>query len=224
MCKPVLYSFRRCPYAMRARMALAMSGQQVALREIILRDKPDEMIAASPKATVPVLVLPDGDILEESLDISLWALSQNDPEHWLPERTEDQTTILEFIAAMDGPFKHHLDRAKYATRYTDEWLENEDATMFEQRHRKAAISELVPLEERLQESRFLFQQQPTLADIATFPFIRQFANSDRAFWEAQNLPNLKHWLTGWLESDLFAGVMEKYKPWKETGVDIAFPF
>ncbi|MEL6735001.1 MAG: glutathione S-transferase [Pseudomonadota bacterium] len=220
---PILYSFRRCPYAMRARMALASSGQTVALREIVLRDKPDEMIAASPKATVPVLVSPDGAVLEESIDIALWALAKNDPDGWLPDEPQGRTDMLTFISTMDGPFKHHLDRAKYATRYPEERNDGETAEEFEARHRLAAIERLAPLDAQLAQSTHLFGDRPTLADIATFPFIRQFANSDRTFWEAQPLPKLQAWLDAWVTSDLFAGVMEKYEPWKVTGQDIPFP-
>lgn len=204
-------------------MALASSGQTVALREIVLRDKPDEMIAASPKATVPVLVSPEGSVLEESIDIALWALAKNDPDGWLPEQPEARADMLAFISTMDGAFKHHLDRAKYATRYPQEWNEGETTEEFEARHRRAGVQQLAPLEAKLAQSAHLFGDRPTLADIATFPFIRQFANSDRSFWEAQPLPKLQTWLEGWVASELFADVMEKYEPWKVTGQEITFP-
>ncbi|MGB5485315.1 glutathione S-transferase N-terminal domain-containing protein, partial [Parasphingorhabdus sp.] len=110
---PLLYSFRRCPYAMRARMALLISETPVRLREVVLRDKPTEMIAASPKATVPVLVLPDGQVIDESLAIMHWALERNDPEHWLQGNAAESALIAE----ADGPFKRHLDRYKYPVRY-----------------------------------------------------------------------------------------------------------
>ncbi len=114
---PILYSFRRCPYAMRARMAIAASGQTCALREVVLRNKPPEMIAVSPKGTVPVLVLPDERVIEESLEIMHWALGRNDPQGWLAPLNDDRDALDAMIAENDGPFKDALDRYKYPTRY-----------------------------------------------------------------------------------------------------------
>lgn len=199
MAEPVLYSFRRCPYAMRARMALSVSGAAYEHREVVLRDKPAEMLEASPKGTVPVLVAPDGAVLEESLDIMRWALGESDPEGWLT-RTDEA-----LLAANDGPFKHHLDRYKYATRYED--VDPEE-------HRAAAFAILQTLEERLRQSAFLCGDQRGFADIAIFPFIRQFANADRAWFDAQDLPNLQAWLEGLVTSELFHGVMRKHPQWK----------
>jgi len=205
---------------MRARMALVASGERVALREVVLRDKPVEMLKASPKATVPVLQLPDGTVLEESLDIALWALARTDPQGWLPVNVNEREQILDFIARMDGPFKHHLDRAKYATRYASD---DGDPVAFEAEHRAKALVILEELEQRLETTRNLFGEKPSWADIATFPFVRQFANSNTDWWQAQALPRLQNWLTRWVESPLFTSVMKKYRPWKETGEDIVFP-
>ena len=199
MIEVILYSFRRCPYAMRARMALSVSGASYEHREVVLRDKPPEMLEVSPKGTVPVLVVPGAPPLEESLDIMHWALGQNDPEGWLDRN--DQF----LIETNDGPFKHHLDRYKYATRYDD--VDPEE-------HRAAAFDILKQLDERLASTAYLCGARRGLADIAIFPFIRQFANADRAWFDALDLPALQKWLEGLLVSDLFAGVMQKHPQWK----------
>ncbi len=198
---PILYSFRRCPYAMRGRMALDVAGIEVEHREILLKNKPAEMLAASPKGTVPVVVLPDGDVIEESLDVMLWALGQNDPENWLSPPSAERTEVDALIAANDGPFKHHLDRYKYDTRY-------EGAVASE--HRAAASEHLENLEDRLSRSGQLLGDRPCLADIALFPFVRQFANTDRDWFDAQDWPNLQRWLDGHLNSDRFARIMVKH--------------
>lgn len=212
---PILYSFRRCPYAMRARLALSISGQKCALREVVLRDKPDEMIEISPKATVPVLQQPDGSVLEESLDIMLWALTQNDPDGWLTPDKGDQAEMKALIAKNDGPFKHHLDRYKYPNRYEDVT----DATV----HRQAGFEVLSALNERLSAQPQLFGARISLADAALFPFIRQFANTDRQWFDAQPLPHLQRWLADHLSSDLFDGIMKKYPAWKAGNQEPVFP-
>lgn len=206
---PVLYSFRRCPYAMRARMAIAVSGTPVTLREVVLKDKPEDMMAASPKATVPVLI--DGEsVLEESLDLMKWALAQNDPEDWLSVMEEAEALIAE----NDGPFKHHLDRYKYATRYDDADPEE---------HRAAGMAFLQKLEARLQGRDYLFGAQRGAADIAIFPFVRQFRIADEGWFDGAPLPNVRRWLKTLTTSDLFASVMKKYPAWKGSGEEFAFP-
>ena len=199
--RPILYSFRRCPYAMRGRMALDVAGIAVEHREILLKDKPAEMLAASPKGTVPVIVRPDGGVIEESLDVMLWALEQNDPENWLTPPSGDQSEMEALIAANDGPFKHHLDRYKYDTRY-------EGAVASE--HRAAASGHLDALEDRLGQSDQLLGDAPCLADIALFPFVRQFANTDRDWFDAQPWPNLQRWLDDHLNSNRFKRIMQKH--------------
>ena len=197
---PILYSFRRCPYAIRARMALWVAGVKVELREVKLAAKPPALLAASPKATVPVLVLTDGTVIDESLTIMRWALAQHDPEGWLAG--DD----LALIAANDGPFKHHLDRAKYPGRYDDDGTTD---------HRAAALALLAPLETRLAQARYLCGEARSFTDIALFPFIRQFAAIDPEWFAAQPMPRLQAWLDGLLASDLFAAIMPKFAPWAD---------
>ncbi len=203
---PILYSFRRCPYAMRARMALWISGTRCELREVKLADKPAAMLEASPKGTVPVVVLNDGTVIDESIDVMRWALTRSDPEGWLQE---DDNELLE---TMDGPFKHHLDCYKYYTRHDTDPME----------HRAAAYEILRSLDQRLADHANLTGQQRRLADIASFPFIRQFANHDRNWFDAQPIPHLYAWLKRHLESELFARIMAKQAPWKPGDPPVIF--
>lgn len=211
--QPVLYSFRRCPYAMRARLALVAGGQQCELREVVLRNKPAALLQASPKGTVPVLVLPDGRVIEQSLDIMLWALGRHDPEGWLVPESGSQADMLALIAECDGPFKHGLDRYKYPDRY-----DNVDPLQ----HRAACAAWLQGLETRLQQGPGLFGARACLADAAIMPFVRQFAQVDRSWFDAQPWPALHAWLGAWLESPHFKAVMHKYTPWVE-GQGVRFP-
>ena len=204
---PILYSFRRCPYAMRARMALWIAGITVELREVKLASKPPELVEASPKATVPVLVLPDATVLDESIEIMRWALAQSDPEGWL---AGDERALL---VTIDGPFKHHLDRSKYPTRYDD---------CDPEPHRAAGYEILRELDARLAGQSQLCGETGALADIASFPFIRQFANHDRTWFDAQPIPQLQRWLEGHLASDLFASVMPKFAPWQAGDEPVLF--
>lgn len=218
---PVLYSFRRCPYAMRARMALAVSGQRCELREVVLKNKPPEMLAASPKATVPVLVLPGGSVIEQSLDIMRWALEQHDPEGWLAAdsaRLEAQQTL---IAANDGPFKRDLDRYKYPNRHAEEHAGDDQA--FAESHRSSAARWLMALEALLSRHDWLCGKTASLADMAILPFVRQFAHTDAAWFAAQPWPNLARWLAGWESGALFERVMDKYPPWQAGQARIEFP-
>ncbi len=209
MSQPVLYSFRRCPYAMRARLGLVSAGISVEFREILLRDKPAAMLDASPKGTVPVLIT-DAGVVDESLDIMLWALDQNDPEGWL----RDRDVALALIAECDGAFKTALDRYKYATRY-------EGANPAEERAKASVF--LRKLDGILADQPYLHGQSPGLADMGTVTFVRQFANVDRAWFDAQDWPNLLRWLGEFLESDRFAAIMGKYKPWTPDDAPISFP-
>ena len=199
MAETILYSFRRCPYAMRARMALHVSSAQYEHREVVLRDKPAEMLEASPKGTVPVLVTRNAGVLEESLDVMRWALAEADPEGWL-ERQDS-----ELLEANDGPFKHHLDRYKYSTRYED--VDPEE-------HGAAAVEHLRVLDSRLSDQPYLCGETRGFADIAIFPFVRQFANADRKWFSAQDVPHVRRWLDGLVNSDLFAAIMAKHETWK----------
>lgn len=204
--KPVLYSFRRCPYAMRARLALASARIEVELREILLRDKPAAFLAVSPSATVPCLVH-DGGVIDESLDVMVWALRQNDPEGWLqmPEEGHD------WIARADGPFKQALDRTKYANRYpgVDPESQREAAAGF--------LSEF-----NVQIGEWIFDR-PTLADFAILPFVRQFAFIDKQWFDAQDWPRLQGWLERFLISERFERIMHKYSQWREGDAPIHFP-
>jgi len=210
----VIYSFRRCPYAMRARMAVHASGQNVELRDILLKDKPDEMIEASPKATVPVLVLGDGTVIDESLDVVHWALQENDPENWYPAYPAARQKMEALIAENDGPFKTALDRYKYHVRFPE--ADKED-------YRAEGEKFLAKLDEKLRGAPYLFGDQPTYADICIFPFIRQFANSDRAWFDQAPYPNLQRWLEAWIKSDRFKAIMKKQPLWKDGGDPIFFP-
>ncbi len=212
---PILYSFRRCPYAMRARMALWIAGITCELREVKLANKPPELIQASEKATVPVVVLPDGEVLDESLDIMRWALDQNDPEGWLMGVDKG------LIDRNDGPFKRHLDRYKYPTRYPEETGGNEEG--YRLRHRADGHEILRDLDARLADQNQLCGDTRTMTDIALFPFVRQFANTDRMWFDAQAMPHLQRWLEGHLQSDLFKSIMAKFAVWQSGDEPVAFP-
>ncbi|MES2501123.1 MAG: glutathione S-transferase [Pseudomonadota bacterium] len=193
----ILYSYRRCPYAMRARMALKYAGIAVEIREIVLRDKPIEMLKVSPKATVPVLVLSDGNVLEQSLDIMLWALQQKDKDGWL---NADKVLTQQLIAENDGVFKQALDKYKYAIRFPEQSAEV---------YRAQGEVFIQKLENLLSQSPFLLGHQISLADIATFPFIRQFSGVDTGWYESAAYPKLKIWLKTLIESELFTSIMQK---------------
>lgn len=203
---PLLYSFRRCPYAMRARLAIASSGLRVELREVVLRDKPQAFLDTSPSATVPCLVTGEA-VIDESLDIMIWALQQADLEAWLamPDAGWD------WIKRSDGPFKSALDRTKYATRYPDCDAKEERAKASE------FLSDL-----NAQIGDWIFDA-PSLADYAILPFIRQFAFIDKAWFDAQPWPALQAWLERFLESDRFAAIMPKYKQWQPEDAPLIFP-
>jgi len=205
MSLPVLYSFRRCPYAMRARLALRVAGVPYELREVALKAKPAAMLALSPKGTVPVLRLPDGTVLEESLDIMVWAQAQSDPGGWLVTGTPTEVQAL--IARNDGPFKVLLDRYKYASRHPE--------CTAEQYRQQAVDLHIGPLNARLATAHCLLGAGPSLADAAIFPFVRQFAGVDEAWFAQAPFPALRAWLNEWLESPLFQAVMEKHPLWDE---------
>ena len=210
--QPILYSFRRCPYAIRARLALKVSGVSVALREVVLRDKPAALLAASPKATVPVLHLPDGRVLEQSLDIMRWALQARDPQGWL--RVDEQAEAQALIDLNDGPFKQALDRYKYAPL---------DADQSSAAYRDEAVALLLaPLNTCLADHRFLLRDSPSLADMAIVPFVRQFAAVDAAWFGSAPLPHLRSWVQQITASPLFVSVMTRYAAWQPGDAEIAF--
>jgi len=206
---PILYSFRRCPYAMRARLALASAQVECELREIVLRDKAPEFLTASAKGTVPVLVLPDR-VIDESIDVMHWALIQNDPEHWRDMPPEATALIAQF----DGPFKTALDRTKYASRYPDQDMET---------NRAKAAEILLELDELIGASPWIYGDTPTQADMATLPFVRQFAMIDKVWFDAQPWGNVIRWLDAFLASDRFAAIMTKYPKWQAGDPPTAFP-
>jgi glutathione S-transferase len=200
---PILYSFRRCPYAIRARMTLYYSQKRVELREISLKNKPKDLLLASPKAQVPVLILNSGDILDESLDIMLWSLQVSDPDHWLP--LSKKNTIMQWIQKNDLEFKPQLDRYKYAERYPE----------YPRSVYRAKIEAFYhSLEASLSQHDFLAGAHISLADIALFPFIRQSAFVDKTWFEQAPFPHLQAWLQWWLKSSLFLNVMAKYPVWE----------
>ncbi len=201
---PILYSFRRCPYAIRARLALAYAEIDYELREISLKNKPQAMLDISPKGTTPVLQLghsePNLQVLEESLDIMYWALEQNDPAGWLELSKDDLAIAQQLIAINDDQFKKALDRYKYANRFPERSQTD---------YRQEAESFLQILEHRLAETNFLFGDRPTIADMAIFPFIRQFAYVDFDWFQSSSYVHLQKWLAWHEASRLFAVVMVK---------------
>ncbi|MDB5750832.1 MAG: glutathione S-transferase [Ramlibacter sp.] len=200
MHRPLLYTYRRCPYAMRARMALVQAGVEFDVHEIVLRDKPADMLGMSPKGTVPVLVLPDGRVVDESLDIMQWAFHGRDPDGWWQRAQSDSCHA--FIEFNDGPFKQHLDGYKYPERYP--------ADTVPAFHRDQAVTCLLrPLEVQLGGQPFLGGDQPCAADLAVFPFVRQFRAVDAGWFDVQGRPATQRWLRGWLESELFQRCMRK---------------
>ncbi|MFT3928807.1 MAG: glutathione S-transferase [Spongiibacteraceae bacterium] len=201
---PILYTFRRCPYAMRARLAIAVSGIAVEYREIALRDKPQAMLAISPKGTVPVLQLTNGDVIDESLDIMLWALALNDPQQWLQGEKLLPDAAKKLIDTNDGPFKYWLDRYKYADRYPEYSAEY---------YRQQAGKFLLTLESLLKMQAYLLGARVSIADMAIFPFIRQFAAVDKTWFAASDFVQLRRWLDELSQSDFFAEVMVKRDCW-----------
>lgn len=196
MSEAVLYSFRRCPYAMRARMALRYSGVAVQIIEVSLKAKPAEMLALSPKGTVPVLSV-DGRVIDESLAIMRWALAKNDPEGWL---LGDDRATQALIEENDQGFKHQLNRYKYAERYPEYPMEH---------YRAEGEVFLMRLEGLLAEREYLLAGHLSLADVALAPFVRQFAHVDREWFGRAPYPRLRAWLQRFLESPLFIAVMAK---------------
>ncbi|GGD18514.1 glutathione S-transferase [Aquisalinus flavus] len=213
--RPVLYSFRRCPYAMRARLALSVSGLMVELREVVLRDKPPAMLEASPKGTVPVLVAGDR-VIEESDEIMFWALRQSDPENWLQPWRENRPAVEALIVENDGPFKRHLDRYKYPVRYPEENIVAEE-------QRDAALEILAGWDSLIGRGGWLFGEEVSVADMALLPFVRQYAHVDKDWFDARPIPGVKAWLERFLASDRFRAIMQKFDQWQEGTKGVTFP-
>ena len=204
---PILYSFRRCPYAIRARLAIQSASVQVELREILLRDKAPKFLEVSKSKTVPCLQTAD-NILDESLEIMIWALKINDPSNWLKEHDES----IELIETCDGPFKNALDRTKYPNRYPDEnAVEN-----------RVLASDFLDLIES-QLNPCLFGESFNLADISILPFIRLFAHIDFNWFLSQPWPKTAQWLENFKTSEMFNSVMKKYPKWEEDDPITLFP-
>lgn len=201
---PVLYSFRRCPYAMRARLALLASGVDYEHREVVLRDKPAELLAASPKGTVPVLVLPNGEVIDQSVDIMLWALRQNDPYHWL-DNEEDALTLM---AQCDGEFKYHLDRYKYPNRF-------DNCNTVEHRSKAAEFANIVNSHlQKLTQICYEFNSTTGLYYTSYMSFLRQFSNTDKNWFTQQPWPVLQAALADFEASAEFKAIMQTHPQWR----------
>ncbi len=208
MPRPILYSFRRCPYAMRARLGLYLAQQEVELREIVLKHKPEPMLAASPKGTVPVLVLDNGRVIDESLEIMLWALAQQDSHQLLNDAPQVHQSAMALISDNDNQFKPWLDKYKYADRHPEHSASD---------YRAKGEAFVRTLEARLTQSAQLVSDRPSLADYAIFPFIRQFAHVDKQWWQQAPYPKVQAWLSEHINSQAFVAIMKKYPTWLESG-------
>lgn len=207
---------------MRARLGILLSGQKVSLREITLKHKPEPMLVASPKGTVPVLILQDGTVIDESLEIMCWALMKNDPHHLLLNDNPQQQEIAQaLIHANDNQFKPWLDKYKYADRYPD------NSELFYRQQGELYIAQLESLlskqvAKHASKHVQLLGITPSIADYAIYPFIRQFASVDKSWFDNSDYPNLRHWLKTHIESDDFGTVMKKYPTWIESGESFEF--
>lgn len=206
---PILYSFRRCPYAIRARLAIQSSEVSAQLREIVLNDKAEELLASSPKGTVPVIVV-NNRVIDESLDIMHWALNKADPEGWL-----NMPSIgYNWISLNDGEFKSAMDRIKYSAQFS-----NVDIGL----ERRNAIGFLGDLNTQIGDHTWMFGENCSLADMAILPFIRQFYNIDQDWFYAQDWQNLHRWLTSFLTSSRLDSIMKKYDKWVPGDIEVSFP-
>ena len=211
---PILYSLRNCPYAMRARFGIFKSKQQVILRDIVLSNKPDEMIAASPKGEVPTLVVSSSLVIDQSLEVMLWALNKSDPNDLLHSNNEEALPLmLKFIAAFDIGFKAAFDKYSAAKRYHDDNVEQ---------YRQNCEVYINDLEQRLNKHAFLMSENESLADIALISFIRKFAKVERKWYLQSPYPKVRAWLNSYLQSALFSKVMKEYPLWLESKELIIF--
>lgn len=210
---PILYSFRRCPYAIRARMAIYRSNIKCEHREVILKDKPESMLSCSSKGTVPVLVTADKKIIDESLDVMLWALNQNDPEDWLSEEGAEGQDLIE---RNDNEFKYYLDRYKYHVAYPEYPQEY---------YRDKAREFLDLLEKSLSDNQglALTGKSISFSDVSIFPFIRQFANVDLNWFKSSSYELLNCWYSNIEQSALFKACMIKYEQWSPGQSPVYFP-
>ena len=208
---PVLYSFRRCPYCMRAHMALKYVNLKIILREVELSDLPKEVLAVSPHGTVPSLIISEGEFMDESWDIVKWAIQQNDPDNWLGKNNEYLQDAEMLVETNDFSFKEDLDHYKYADRYPEHPMEY---------YRQRGEEFLEELEEMLEQNIFLLAGKITIADISVFPFIRQFAMVDKEWFDQAAYPRLQRWLDFMLDSEWFHEAFKKHEIWKSGSEDI----
>lgn len=205
---PILYSLRNCPYAIRARIGIYRARQKVILRDVKLSNKPKEMISASPKGTVPILVFEQAPVIEQSLEIMLWALRSSDPENLLHQEQDSALgDMLSLIDTFDNQFKSRLEQYKCAKRYHGDNVTES---------RAACEPYLQDLEQRLNKHQFVISEQESLADLAILPFIRQFARVERQWYLQAPYPKLRHWLNNYLQSKMFSKVMTKHPLWLDT--------
>ena len=210
---PILYSFKRCPYAMRARMALKLANIECELREVKLSRKPDHMLEVSPKGTVPVLILED-KVIDESIEIINWVLSLNNIfEGNISNQQTLQTENL--IKIFDSKFKYHLDRYKYSTRYENAKIEED---------RSECLKILIEIENLISEEEWFFGKKINKLDISILPFIRQFRIADEQWFDEQlSISSIQKVLFNFLDSDLFQDIMFKYEVWEEGSTSVYFP-
>jgi glutathione S-transferase len=211
---PILYSLRRCPYAMRARLGLLQADQTVVLRDVVMKNIPAEMLLASPKGTVPILVFDDSSVIDESIDIMIWALNQNDPNNLLfNDQPSIHSSMLALIKRNDNEFRDSLDKYKVAARYHD---------TTEVHYRDQCEPFIFHLEQRLTEYDFLMGTRPSLADYALLPFVRQFSRVDRKWYLQAPYPNIERWLTKHYQNPLYSKAMKKYPQWLDNNDVILF--
>jgi glutathione S-transferase len=212
---PILYSLHRCPYAMRARTAILLAQQTVLLRDIVMKNKPFEMLSASIKGTVPVLIFNDQSVIDESLDIMIWALDKNDPDNLLySDQPEALSKMLNLISRNDNEFVSHLKKYKVTARHHD---------IEEQLYRQKCELFIAELEQCLTEHTYIMGEKLSLADVAILPFIRQFSRTNRQWYLQAPYPNLRRWLKTHIQSPLFSKVMTKYPQWLDHHLDCLFP-
>ena len=208
---PILYTFRRCPYAMRARFAIRSSKIIVEIREIKLQEKPLEFLKLSPKGTVPVLITNSGVVLEESLDIIYWALNKNDPHKWLAKGKLENQEIIKLLDDLENKFKPNLDKYKYPSRFSgvDQFF-----------HRDKNLCFLKKLNCYLENNKSLNCEHLSLLDYAIFPFVRQFRNVDQDWFDKLNFIFLNKWINQIIDSKDFSSIMKKFKKWEPNDVPI----
>lgn len=211
---PTLYSLRQCPYAMRARMGLLLAKQAVILREVIMKDKPKEMLAVSAKATVPVLILSNATVIDQSQDIMLWALNKKDPANLLySDQANMLTEMLKLIHHNDHVFVDSLKKYKAASRYHD---------IEKNTHRRRCEEYISLLEQRLNQHEFIMGDKPSLVDYAILPFIRQFSRVERQWYLQAPYPLLQRWLAAQYQQPIFTKAMAKYQPWSKSDAPVLF--